>query len=67
MFDVESLLDEYGELIVRMDSGQEFELHKHNVEFQQVSDGVLMEIETGDEVEVVDTGKVESYRYHYDK
>lgn len=52
-----------GELIVRMDSGVEYELHQHNVDF----DGGWLEIETADEVERADLSKVESYRWHFDK
>lgn len=67
MFDVEAQLEEKGELIVRMDSGEEYELHNHNVDFADRNGGTVMRIQTADEVELADTEKVEAIRWHYDK
>lgn len=66
-WDLEQQLQERGELIIRMDSGHEYELHNHNVDFEPHLDGKIMVIETGDETEWVDPGKVESIRWHFDK
>lgn len=59
---VEEALDEFGELIVITDAGERYELHKHNVDFEN---GWIV-IEGPDKYLFVDTEKVEGYEIHYD-
>lgn len=59
---VRTFLEEYGELMVRFDSGVEAELHKHNVDF---STPPLIKVETGDAVHWFDAEKIESCWIHY--
>ena len=42
---IQTLLDEKGELMVMSDTGEKFELHKHNVDFDEASD--IIEIDGG--------------------
>lgn len=42
---LQKMLNEKGELMVMSDTGEKFELHKHNVKFDQSSD--LIEIDGG--------------------
>lgn len=42
---IQTLLDEKGELMVKSDTGEKFELHKHNVKFNDNSDTI--EIDAG--------------------
>lgn len=37
---IQTLLDEKGELMVMSDTGEKFELHKHNVDFDESSDTI---------------------------
>jgi len=37
---IQTLLDEKGELMVMSDTGEKFELHKHNVGFDEASDTI---------------------------
>lgn len=54
-------LDEYGEIMVHTASGDELELHKHNVEFASEP---YIEIEADDEIHWLDTTLVERYWIH---
>lgn len=54
-------IEESGEIMVRTTSGEELELHKHNVEFL---DEPYVEIEADDEVHWLDTTTVERYWIH---
>jgi len=67
MFDIETALKEKGELIITMDSGERYELHKHNVEFREMDGEKAIYIETAGERELLDESKVEGYKWHFDK
>lgn len=60
---VKELLNEKGEIIVTMDSGERFELHKWDVSFDEFGDGV-MEWDTGDQQFMLDAEAVESVEVH---
>lgn len=56
-------VEEYGEVMIKTDSGEERELHKHNVEFQD--DGII-KIDADDMIHWIKAEKVERYWIHYD-
>ena len=58
-----NLLADSGEVMVRLDSGEEAELHRHNVSFE---DEPMVKVTTGDEVHWFNAEKVESFWIHYD-
>ncbi|MFB6216379.1 MAG: hypothetical protein ABEJ72_05365 [Candidatus Aenigmatarchaeota archaeon] len=58
--DLKKAVENLGEVMVRMDSGKEIELHNHNVQFM---DG-RFKVETGTEVYWFDADKIESYWIH---
>ena len=60
---IKQALEEYGELMLMMDSGDVRELHLHNTNFL---DEPMARIDTGDEKHWVDLSKVERYWIHYD-
>lgn len=49
--------------MIRTDSGEERELHKHNAEFQE--DGII-KVDADDMIHWVNAEKVERYWIHYD-
>lgn len=64
MYDrVQWLVEEYGEVMVRFDSGVEAELHRHNVEFV---DEPMVKVVTADAVHWFDASRIESYWIHYE-
>lgn len=54
-------LKEFGEIMVRTTSGDEIELHNHNVEFQEEP---YLEIEADDEIHWLDATTIERYWIH---
>lgn len=58
-----NLLGETGEVMVRLDSGKEAELHRHNVTFEAEP---MIRVVTGDAVHWFNAEKVESCWIHYD-
>ncbi|MFB6203301.1 MAG: hypothetical protein ABEK01_02315 [Candidatus Nanohaloarchaea archaeon] len=60
---IRKAVEKYGEVMIRTDSGEDFELHKHNADFKD--DGVV-EVDADDEVHWLDLDKVERYWIHYD-
>lgn len=58
---LESALDEYGELMIRLASGEEGELHLHNVEFEEEP---YIKVEGEDAERWINTALVESYWIH---
>lgn len=64
MYDkLKEAVEEYGEIMIRTDSGENRELHKHNAEFQE--NGVI-KIDADDEVHWLNAEKVERFAIHYD-
>jgi transcriptional antiterminator Rof (Rho-off) len=62
MYDrLETALDEKGEVMIRLASGEEGELHKHNVEFE---DQPYLKVEGEDETRWINAEFVESYWIH---
>ncbi|MDY6777003.1 MAG: hypothetical protein SVQ76_02750 [Candidatus Nanohaloarchaea archaeon] len=62
MYDnVKEALEEKGELMIRMDSGEDHELHLHNVSFK--GDGVI-KVDADDETHWVNAEKIERYWIH---
>jgi len=59
---IKQALDEKGELMIKTDSGEVFELHKHNVTFEESAG--LIHIDGGDELYWIDASKVEYYWIH---
>ncbi|WP_414837474.1 hypothetical protein ACK3SF_04350 [Candidatus Nanosalina sp. VS9-1] len=57
-------VDEYGEVMVLTDSGEEHELHKHNSEFLESSG--LVKVDADDEIHWLDLEKIERYWIHKD-
>lgn len=58
---MERVLDEKGELMVKTAAGDELELHKHNVSFEEAP---WMQIDGDDEVHWLDAEKIERYWIH---
>lgn len=56
-------VQEYGEVMIRTDSGEEHELHKHNAEF---NDEPFVKVDADDEVIWLNLEKVERYWIHED-
>lgn len=66
MVDVTKALDKYGEIIVVLDSGVEYELHKHDTEVDG-STVVTKGMKGGEYLEAVfDKSTVEHYYTHYE-
>lgn len=57
-------VQEYGEVMVLTDSGEEHELHLHNAEF--LDDAGLVKVDADDEIHWLDLDKVERYWIHKD-
>lgn len=60
---LEEAVNENGEIMIRMDSGEDHELHKHNVTFL---DDHWARIDTATETHWLNTEKVERYWIHKD-
>jgi len=60
---LQDALDENGELMIRLDSGEDRELHLHNTEFL---DSGLIKVDADDEIHWVNPEKVERYWIHKD-
>lgn len=56
-------LQEYGELMIKLDSGEEAELHLHNTEF--IEDNMI-KVDADDEIHWFDANKIERYWIHFD-
>lgn len=64
MYDqLQEALNENGELMIRMDSGEDRELHLHNAEFL---DNGMIKVDADDEIHWVNPEKVERYWIHMD-
>lgn len=57
-------VQEYGEIMIKLDSGEEAELHLHNTEFQE--EDKIIKVDADDEVHWFNGDKVERYWIHYD-
>lgn len=57
-------VDSYGEVMIRTDSGEEHELHKHNSEF--LDEQGLVKVEADDRTHWLNLEKVERYWIHED-
>lgn len=57
-------VEEFGEVMVLTDSGEEHELHKHNSEF--LEEPGLVKVDADDEIHWLDLEKVERYWIHKD-
>ena len=55
-------VDDFGEVMLLTDSGEEHELHKHNSEF--IEEKGLVKIDAADEIHWLDLEKVERYWIH---
>lgn len=60
---LENLVDEYGEVQIRFDSGKEAEIHRHNSEFV---DEPMVKVVTPGEARWFNAEKIESFWVHYD-
>lgn len=60
---LESLVTECGEVMVRLDSGEEAELHRHNVVFESEP---WLRVTTADAVHWINAEKIEHCWIHYD-
>lgn len=60
---LEQALEENGEVMVRMDSGEDRELHLHNTDF--IEDPVIR-VDADDEIHWMNAEKVERYWIHKD-
>lgn len=61
---LKSAVDEYGEVMIQTDSGEEHEIHKHNSEF--LDDSGLVKVDAADEIHWLNLEKVERYYIHKD-
>jgi hypothetical protein len=55
-------VNEYGEVMIQTDSGEEHELHKHNSEF--LDDSGLVKVDADDRIHWLNLEKVERYWIH---
>jgi hypothetical protein len=60
---IKEALKEKGELMIKTDSGEERELHLHNVEFL---DEPIARVDADDEIHWMNLNKVERYWIHKD-
>lgn len=60
---LEALVEENGEVMIRLDSGEEAELHKHNVEFAAPP---MVKVTTADAIHWFNADKVEAAWIHFD-
>ncbi len=64
MYDeLKDAVEEKGEVMVRMDSGEDRELHRHNTTFK--GDGII-KVDAADEIHWLNAEKVERYWVHKD-
>ena len=64
MYDrLQSAVEENGEVMIRTDSGEDRELHKHNSEFL---DNGMIKVDADDEIHWLNPEKVERYWIHKD-
>lgn len=61
---LETMVEQYGEVMVEMASGQSFELHRHNTSFKTPP---MIMVNAISEVHWFDADEVESYWIHYDR
>lgn len=61
--ELQNAVNEFGEVMIRTDSGEDHELHKHNAEFL---DSGLIKIDADDEIHWFNPEKVERYWIHKD-
>ena len=59
---IKNALEKKGELMIKTDNGEKFELHKHNVKFND--DNKIIEIDGGDQVFWLDSKKIAYYWIH---
>jgi len=57
-------IKEYGEIMIRLDSGEEAELHLHNTEF--IDKDQTIKVDADDEIHWFNGNKIERYWIHYD-
>ena len=65
MVDYNSLkkaLEDYGEIMIKTDSGSIFELHKHNVTFDDSTKTII--VDAANEIFWIDSDKIEYYWIH---
>lgn len=60
---LENLVEEYGEVQIRFDSGEEAEVHRHNTEFVGEP---MVKVVTPGEARWFDAEKIESLWIHYE-
>lgn len=60
---LQDALQEYGEIMIRMSSGEDRELHLHNAEFLEEP---IIKVDAEDEVHWLNANEVERYWIHYD-
>ncbi len=56
------ILDDMGELMLMTDTGEKFELHKHNVQFDEQKDAIV--IDAASETFWLDPAKIAYYWIH---
>ncbi|WEL19233.1 hypothetical protein [Candidatus Nanohalococcus occultus] len=61
---LKNAVESYGEVMVRTDSGEERELHKHNSDFHE--DKGVIEVDADDKIHWLVAEKVERYYIHKD-
>jgi len=59
---IKSSLDKNGELMIRLDTGEKIELHKHNVTFEDSRKEIV--VDAGDETFWIPSDKVAYYWIH---
>ncbi|MDY6774395.1 MAG: hypothetical protein SVS85_04295 [Candidatus Nanohaloarchaea archaeon] len=61
--ELKEAVEEKGEVMIRTDSGEDRELHKHNTDFQ---DDGMIRVDADDEVHWLNAEKIERYWIHKD-
>ncbi len=58
-------LDKYGEIMIRLDTGEELELHKHNVQFNDLDKEIIVDASV--ETYFISPDHIAYYWYHKEK
>lgn len=62
---IKKRLDEYGEIMIRVDTGEKIELHKHNVSFEDSTKE--LKVDAGTETYWIGIDKITYYWIHKEK
>ena len=59
---IKNSLEKYGEIMIRLDTGEELELHKHNVQFNDQTKEII--VDAAKDVYFISSEHISYYWYH---